>query len=307
MPNFLHDRGVERYRHAIVRLAPVPTETSMTPSDRTERGLAVARTDIRAPWIKAPRPVVFHHGIGTNRDIWAGWLPAIAARRACVRFDLRGYGQSVVPPKEHVWRLDDLVADLMEVAGLAGAGPVHLVGESLGGTVVLAAAARHPERVASATVSNTAFKGQGIQYVKGWRDEFRRQGVKAWGRSMMEKRFAQGALDEAQRSWFEAEQEKSPDHVTVGLGEMLAAADLTAELARIKAPLLILMPDRSPFVTARMGVELAELVPHAELAMFPGVRHGLPFSHAAECAARLAGFLDRAERGETGKAHLPKV
>jgi 3-oxoadipate enol-lactonase len=69
---------------------------------------------------------------------------------------------------------------------------------------------------------------------------------------------------------------------------------------------LILMPDRSPFVTARMGVDLLEHVPQAELAMFPGVRHGLPFSHAAECSTRLASFLDRAERGETGRAVLSR-
>jgi pimeloyl-ACP methyl ester carboxylesterase len=200
--------------------------------------------------------------------------------------------------------MDEMIADLMEVAALAGPGPVHLVGESLGGTVALLTAIRHPDRVASTTVSNTAHKGAGIQHIKTWRDELRKAGVRAWSRTMMERRFVQGALNEAQRSWFEAEQDKSPEHVTVGLGEMLAAADLTPELAMLKCPLLILMPDRSPFVPARMATELAELVPQAELAMFPGVRHGLPFSHAGECATRTAAFIERAERGDTGRARL---
>ena len=273
----------------------------------TPRGLAVELTDLRPPWVKGGRAVVFHHGIGTNRDLFAAWLPAICARRPAVRFDLRGYGQSPVPPQDHVFTLDELVGDLVDVMALAGPGPVHLVGESLGGTVALATAARHPDKVASATVSNTAFKGAGILYVKGWRDDFRRRGVRAWSRDMMEKRFVAGALDEARRSWFEAEQDKSPDHVTVGLGEMLAATDLTAELARIRCPLLVLMPDRSPFTTARMGVDLVEQVPQAELRIFPGARHGLPFSHAEECSVELARFLDRAERGETGKAALRKA
>ena len=268
----------------------------MSQPNRSERGLAFAITDFRTPWLGASKPVVFHHGIGTNRDIWAGWLPAIAGRHVCVRYDFRGYGQSTVPPLDHRWSLDELVDDLLEVASQAGHGPVHLVGESLGGTVVLAAAARHPDRVASATVSNAAYKGGGIQYVSGWRAAFARTGVQPWSRDMMEKRFAPGALTESQHAWFAAEQDKSPAHVTAGYGELLAGTDLTTELANITAPLLILMPDRSPFVTARMGVELAEHVRHAELAMFPGVRHGLPFSHARECSARLAEFLDRAER-----------
>lgn len=279
----------------------------MTDAQRTASGLAVAVTDLTPPWSRTSRPVVFHHGIGTNRDIWAGWLPGIAGARRCVRFDTRGYGQSDVPAKTHSWTMEATVADLMEVAALAGPGPVHLVGESLGGTVALVAAIRHPDKVASATVCNTAYKGAGIQHVKAWRDEFRRAGARAWSRTMMERRFAPGVLNEAQRSWFEAEQDKSPDHVTVGLGEMLAAADLTGELPKLKCPLLILMPDRSPFVPARMAAELADLVPQAELAVFPGVRHGLPFSHAGECAARTLAFIERAERGDTGRARITPV
>ncbi len=268
---------------------------------RSPRGLAVHICEVGSPWVAGGQPVVFNHGIGTTGDLWAGWLPAIIERHRTARFDLRGYGQSPVPSIDHRWSLDELVGDLLDVASLVGPGPYHLVGESLGGTVVLATAARHPDKVASATVSNTAYKGAGIQYVMGWRDAFRRRGVKAWSRDMMHKRFAPGVLDTAQHAWFEAQQDKSPEHVTVGYGEMLAATDLTEELARIRCPLLILMPDRSPFVTARMGVDLLELVPQSELCMFPGARHGLPFSHAAECSARLAGFLQRTERGETGR------
>ena len=94
------------------------------------------------------------------------------------------------------------------------------------------------------------------------------------------------------------------ENVTVGYGELLAGTDLTSDLGRIRCPLLILMPDRSPFVTARMGVELAEQVPHAELVVYPGVRHGLPFSHAVPCSRRLVEFLEAAEHGQNGKAAL---
>lgn len=270
----------------------------------SSRGLAATLTDLRPPWARASRPIVFHHGIGTNRDVWSGWLPALSGRYPCLRFDLRGYGASPIPPEDHRWSIDALVSDFLDVMELAGPGPLHLVGESLGGTVVLATAARYPDKVASATVSNAAFKGAGIQGVKGWREDFRRRGVKAWSRDLMERRFVPGALDQAQRTWYEAEQEKSLAHVTVGYGELLAATDLSAELSHIKCPMLILMPDRSPFVTSRMGTELLEHVPQAELVTFPGVRHGLLFSHAVECSASVANFLVRVERGETGRAAL---
>jgi pimeloyl-ACP methyl ester carboxylesterase len=188
----------------------------------------------------------------------------------------------------------------MEMVDVAGPGPVHLVGESFGGTVALLAAIRHPGRVASVTVSNTAFKGAGIAHVAGWRAAFEQQGVAAWSRDMMSKRFVDGRLDDARWQWFHALQSRSPAHVTAGLGELLAATDLTGELEKLMAPLLILSPDRSPFVTARMSVELLEHVPHAELAMIPGARHGLPLSHGRECGERLAGLLERVESSRRG-------
>ncbi|MEZ5853293.1 MAG: alpha/beta hydrolase [Hyphomicrobiaceae bacterium] len=116
---------------------------------------------------------------------------------------------------------------------------------------------------------------------------------------MMEKRFAPGAISEAKHAWFRAVQDASPAHVTAGLGELLAGSDLTEEVKGLQPPLLILMPDRSPFVTARMAVDLAGLVPTAELAMFPGARHGLPFSHGAECGARLRRHLDKWESAQS--------
>ncbi len=269
----------------------------MPTSQLTASGLAYETLDLTPPWNRGRAPVVFHHGIGTNRQIWSDWLPAIVTRHPVLRFDTRGYGASAVPPVDHKWSLEASLADLMEMVALAGPGPVHLVGESLGGTIVLMAAIRHPERVASATVSNTAYRGAGIAEVGGWRESFANQGVEAWSRDMMEKRFVPGALEKARHTWFHSVQSQSPAHVTAGLGEMLAAADLEPELHKLKSPLLILMPDRSPFVTAPMGVELARHVPHAELAMIPGTRHGLPFSHGAECGQRLAAHLAATESG----------
>lgn len=262
---------------------------------RTSTGLAYDVIDLVPPWAVGRAPVVFHHGIGTDRHVWTDWLPSIVTRHKVLRFDTRGYGASAVPPESHRFSLEAALVDLMAMVDLAGAGPVHVVGESFGGTVALAAAIRHPDRIASVAVSNAAFKGSGIAEVPGWRASFASRGMAAWSGDMMAKRFVPGGLDEARFDWFRSVQDKSPAHVTAGLGELLAATDLGPELGQLKAPLLILMPDRSPFVTARMGVELAERVQHAELAMIPGARHGLPFSHGAECGARLAAHLAQVE------------
>lgn len=96
------------------------------------------------------RPVVFHHGVGASLQIFDEWVPIVAGRHPDIRYDMRGFGQSVVPPETHEWTMAELIADLFEVCQSAfGAGPVHVMGESIGGTIALAAGLRHPSRFAS--------------------------------------------------------------------------------------------------------------------------------------------------------------
>lgn len=276
----------------------------MTRHQMTRRGLAYATTDLRPPWRGTGLPVVFHHGIGTNRDIWCDWLPEVAAQHPVVRFDFRGFGASVVPPADHTWTMRELVDDLLDVADIASQEAVHVVGESMGGTIALAAAIEHPRRFASVTISNAGYKGQGIGRLPGWKAEIEKDGIAAWAERMMSLRFVPGTGDAARLAWFSAEQARAKPHVVLGLGDLLARQDLTASAPSLKMPLLILAPDSSPFVPVRQASELVELIPHAELNVFAGVRHGLPFSHGTQAARITRDFLARVECGEAGRARL---
>src|SRR5262245_8362425 len=265
----------------------------------TARGLHYEVTDLRAPWLKekrAGRPVVFHQGVGACLDIFVDWLPIVATRHPVARFDMRGFGRSVVPPESHEWTMPELIADLLEVAETAfGGEPVHVMGESIGGTIALAAALRHASRFASVAMSNAAIKGGQIAHAPGWRAEIARIGIKGWSDRLMEMRFLPGAIAPEAHAWFADVQERSPAHVVIGLGELLVGTDLTARLAGFKLPLLLMMPDRSPYVSLTQASTMAELVPQAEIAVFPGARHGLPLSHGKEAAATLLAFLARVE------------
>jgi pimeloyl-ACP methyl ester carboxylesterase len=277
---------------------------------RTERGLHYEVTDLRAPWLRgrpSGRPVVFHHGVGASLDIFAEWLPIVAARHPVARFDMRGFGQSVVPPESHAWTMVELIADLLEVAETAfGTEPLHVMGESIGGTIALAASLEHPSRFASVAMSNAAIKGGQIGYAPGWRAEIARVGIEGWSERLMGMRFVPGVVAPEALGWFAALQARSPPHVVVGLGELLIGTDLTVRLSTFKLPLLLMMPDRSPFVSLAQADALAELVPQTEIAVFPGARHGLPFSHAKEAAGTLLAFLDRVESGRPFPPRAPQ-
>jgi pimeloyl-ACP methyl ester carboxylesterase len=98
--------------------------------------------------------VVLVHGLLT--DSLASYYftigpPFAAAGLDVVMYDLRGHGRSERPASGYTLddNLDDLEAllDTLEVTG-----PVHLVGNSYGGTIAFGYAARHPERAASVSL-----------------------------------------------------------------------------------------------------------------------------------------------------------
>jgi len=266
---------------------------------KTARGLNYVENDLRPPWRAAGRtpglPVVFNHGIGTNLGVWSAWLPIVAARHPVVRFDMRGFGGSPVPPPAHKWTIDELVDDLLEVAGTTGASKVHLVGESIGGTIVLAAALKAPERFASVSISNASHRGTGVTNIQSWQRTFETGGAAAWNAEMMANRFFPGAADPAALAWFSEAQTKSDRHAVLALGALLGGMDMSDALRGLKVPLSITLPDSSPFISPAHGAELRALVPDSRLRIVPRAKHGLPFSHAATEAQHLVAFLDEIE------------
>ena len=105
--------------------------------------------DLTPPWVAAPETIVMHHGIGANRHIFDGWLPGLVGTHRILRFDMRGHGASARPTDAPL-DLDRLTDDLFAVMDAAGVERAHLLGKSIGGTIVLNAALRSPERVANA-------------------------------------------------------------------------------------------------------------------------------------------------------------
>jgi pimeloyl-ACP methyl ester carboxylesterase len=243
---------------------------------------------------RAPRDaILFHHGIGASAGIWAGWFPALADAHRLVSFDMRGYGRSHVPAADFKWSLDRMVEDLFAVADAAGLERLHLVGESIGGTVALAAALAHPQRIATLTVSNGAHLGASIQRVEAWRRQLDEGGAKAWSDAFMRDRFHDDALSAEQRAWFAAQQEKWPRESILNALRVLIGTDLSSRLKDIAQPTLLLHPDGSPFIPVPVMAELHRLLPDAELNVIGHSRHGLPYSHATFCASLLRAFLDR--------------
>jgi pimeloyl-ACP methyl ester carboxylesterase len=248
--------------------------------------------DLTPPWVAAPDTIVMHHGIGANRHIFDGWLPALIGRHRVLRFDMRGHGASARPADEPL-DLERLTDDLLAVMDAAGVEQAHLLGESIGGTIVLNAGLRAADRVRSITVSNGAHVGSSIQSVVGWERMIRGEGMCAWSDFMMRGRFHPGALDEDRRTWFAAQQETTCPDTVLRMLAALVGTDLSSRLPAMRAPLLLLHPDDSPFIPVPVMAVLRSLVPGARLNVIGQARHGLPFSHSGPCSDLLEAFLTK--------------
>jgi esterase len=109
-----------------------------------------------------PRPVVLLHGfLGSARNL-GGLARGLAGRDptlSVVSFDLPGHGSS--PPLTAGADLGALAQAVLDaVRALALAGPVPIVGHSLGGRVALRAGARAPEAVAHVTLLDISPAGR---------------------------------------------------------------------------------------------------------------------------------------------------
>jgi pimeloyl-ACP methyl ester carboxylesterase len=184
---------------------------------------------------------------------------------------------------------------MFAVADAAGLKRFHLIGESIGGTVALAATLARPDRITTLTVSNGAHLGATLGRVHAWQKQLDEGGEKGWSQAFMPDRFHPDAVDPERWAWFEEQQARWPrDSILHALG-VLVGADLTPRLSEIKCPVLLLHPDGSPFIPVPVMAELHRLLPTSQLHVFGHSRHGLPFSHARECAAKFRSFLDSRE------------
>lgn len=112
-------------------------------------GGATPRADAPGEAARAPGPVpvVFVHSLAGSLESWAAQLRHLEGRRRAVALDLRAHGESD-PPGRVAYTVLDLAEDVAAVVGALELERVVLVGHSLGGGVIAAYAARHPERVA---------------------------------------------------------------------------------------------------------------------------------------------------------------
>lgn len=98
-------------------------------------------------------PVLFLNSLGTDLRLWDKIVPALGRYRV-LRMDMRGHGQSDVPPPPYA--MGTLVRDAERLLDHLAPGPTVIVGLSIGGMIAQGLAVKRPDLVRAIVLSCTA-------------------------------------------------------------------------------------------------------------------------------------------------------
>ena len=100
----------------------------------------------------AATPILFLHGVGSDKSVWRRQLDHFARTRRAIAIDYPGYGES--DPVEGATR-DDFALAAVATLDALGIDRAHICGLSLGGVVALAIHALAPTRCASLILADS--------------------------------------------------------------------------------------------------------------------------------------------------------
>jgi 3-oxoadipate enol-lactonase len=98
-------------------------------------------------------PIVFLHGVGSDKSVWRPQLEHFRKERRAIAFDYPGYGDSD-PAPEGTTR-DDYASIILAAMTELGVQRAHLCGLSLGGVIAIAMHHTWPKRAASLILADS--------------------------------------------------------------------------------------------------------------------------------------------------------
>jgi pimeloyl-ACP methyl ester carboxylesterase len=106
-------------------------------------------------------PVVLLHGaFMTITNNWGGWIEDLSKTRKVIAVEMQGHGRTADVARDITYEnLADDVAGLLDYLKIPRA---DLIGYSMGGTVAMECAIRHPDKVRKAVIISSTFRSDGM-------------------------------------------------------------------------------------------------------------------------------------------------
>jgi 3-oxoadipate enol-lactonase len=224
--------------------------------------------------------IVLLHSLLTDRSSFQSLAERLAETRRLSLVNLPGFGAS--PPAAPLAGYADAVADYCDT--LSTEKP-DIVGNGLGSFVALTLAARHGAKIGKIVLLGAAitFPEQGRATFAALADKAEREGMGPIADAAMQRMFPPDFI--AAHPDIVAERTsvflKIEPPVFAAAARSLATLDLSADLARMKNPALIVVGEKDGATPPALGRALAERLPDARFVELPGVGHA-PHIHALD-------------------------
>lgn len=273
-------------------------EAPAAPAPRTVRRLEVAGEGVSLVEQGSGPPLLLVHGFPSNALAWSLVMDRLARRYRMLAPDQVGFGGSTREPRRPLTgdAYADRLADLLNALALD---QVDVAGISWGGAISQQLALRHPVRVRRLVLAAPIHAGHPLRLgdtsllgslAGRLAPPLARAAVRRYLRRATNGDLAAGELEAIVRAYVEPL--ATPGTVAF-LRRFVRATRRTqaADVSRITAPTLVVVPDADRVIPPSVGRALAAAIPGARLERFAGVGHAVQFEAAGRLAEAIDGFL----------------
>lgn len=241
------------------------------------------------------------HGTSMTAHAWGHLAASLRDGYRVIAVDMRGHGASDRPSSTYT--IKELAEDIGKLAAKLDLKGITLVGSSVGNQVAVSFAAANPDRVAGLILSDPSFfvsDGEIVKYLRSHHTRRRNYPTlaeaEAFARALPQR---SGLSDELHRLANQGDFRKEADGSWSWAYDLPAitkvflnlSTDQSADIAAIKAPVLVLNADRSNVLSANQAGELAGKFPNATLEMVQNSNHTIWGDQPDYLAKRARAFL----------------
>ncbi|MFL6742538.1 MAG: alpha/beta fold hydrolase [Sphingomicrobium sp.] len=232
----------------------------------TSLGYSIGYTEAGAG---AAPPIVFLHGVGSDKSVWRPQLEHFASERRAIAFDYPGYGDSD-PAPEGTTR-EDYAEAVHSAMHALEVDRVHICGLSLGGVVAVALCHAVPNHCASLILADSF-----AVHPDGRAIYDRALGASADLRTMAEARvdvlLAQPADPAVRSEVVETMARIDPAAYRIG-AEAVWLADQRERAHDIRVPTLVVCGSEDKVTPPALSLALTQLIPGARSELIEGAGH----------------------------------
>ena len=239
-------------------------------------------------------PIVFLHGVGSDKSVWRPQLAHFAANRRAIAFDYPGYGDS--EPVAAASR-DDFAAAILSAMDALGVARAHICGLSLGGVIAIAMHALAAGRCASLTLADTfAVHPEGSGIYQRSVEASRSMSMRDLAEARVDMLLGPAATADLRTEVVDTMASIDPHAYRIG-AEAVWLADQRDRARTIDVPSLVLCGAEDQITPPALSEELADLIPSCDdLAIIGVAGHLANAEQPAIFNSTVDAFLGDVER-----------